>query len=142
VRTDVRQQIKMKTFFLAISLLLVALTGAFLTLRMVALHGADEAMRQIVDCGWHKDTASFFFCYLDDTHLSGPGWYVTYQHNDFSSCFPFNICVSITGKKLRQSPEDLSTIVAAYVKHLNRAEPGDTVPPNPHSPSAQGADGR
>ena len=131
---------KMKTFFLAISLLLVVLTGAFLTFRMVALHGADEAMRQIVDCGWHKDTARFFFCYRDGSHLSGPGWYVTYQHNDFPSCFPFNICVSITGKKLRQSPADLSTIVAEYVKHLNRAELGDT--PNPHSPSAQGAGGR
>ena len=107
---------------MAIVVILIVAAGS--VLRMHARQIADNAMHPLVIRGWHVD-ATYLLPFVRGLTCE-PVWLFVYQHDEYPSCFPFQVAVSFFGKPLMQPESNtIEIVVASYMKNKKNAEQGD-----------------
>lgn len=109
---------KWKRIGLGIAAVILLVLAAGLVSRSHATRVADSAMQKFLVRGWHIDRIRFL------PAINGPFWLVTYEHDDYPSCFPPQVVVGITGK-IFNAPclGEIEKTMAAVRKETRSAEP-------------------
>jgi hypothetical protein len=115
--------VKRKAIAVSVFSILAVLVISTNASRSYAVRVADTSMQKLVPLGWHIESVRFL------PVVSGPFWLVAYQHDDYPSCFPFQVTVSFTGKTIHEpTSESLNRVVEAFNNRNGEARNVRTVP--------------
>jgi hypothetical protein len=102
------------------TILLFSLVGVLVS-RNHAINIANEAMQPLRVYGWHINSVRFFPAW------NGPFWIITYQHDDYYACFPYQVAVDLTGKtSYKPTAQQLEDVIRAIKKERAKFEQCDT----------------